>query len=359
MKNISKHFTLTFLFSLASFCLQFVAIIAAGTVVYIMVQIGILSEPEDSSQTFVVPLLFMIFISLIIGSVGSIFVSRISLKPIYQLIEKINRLAAGDFKARLQFKKPLLQKPAFHNLVESFNKMAEELEHTEMLRSDFINNFSHEFKTPIVSIAGFAKLLKKGNLTEEQKEECLGIIEEESLRLAAMATNVLNLTRVENQTILTEVAVFNLSEQLRSCILLLIDKWEKKNLDFKLDFKEYMISANEELLKQVWINLIDNAIKFSPKGGRVELHIQKNNDRIEVSILNSGEDISIEEQKKIFNKFYQADSSHSTEGNGIGLAIARRVTELHNGRITVQSRNCITVFTVELPVEQNPDNKII
>ena len=233
MKNISKRFTLTFLFSVASFCLQFVAMIAAGMAVYFMVQIGILSEPEDSSQSFVVPLLFMTFISLIIGSVGSIFVSRISLKPIYQLIEKINRLAAGDFKARLQFEKPLLQKPAFDNVAESFNKMAEELENTEMLRSDFINNFSHEFKTPIVSIAGFAKLLKKGNLTEEQKEECLEIIEEESLRLAAMATNVLNLTRVENQTILTEVASFNLSEQLRSCILLLIDKWEKKNLDFK------------------------------------------------------------------------------------------------------------------------------
>ncbi len=351
MKNISKRFTLTFLFSVASFCLQFVAMIAAGTAVYFMVQIGILSEPEDSSQSFVVPLLFMTFISLIIGSVGSIFVSRISLKPIYQLIEKINRLAAGDFKARLQFEKPLLQKPAFDNVAESFNKMAEELENTEMLRSDFINNFSHEFKTPIVSIAGFAKLLKKGNLTEEQKEECLEIIEEESLRLAAMATNVLNLTRVENQTILTEVASFNLSEQLRSCILLLIDKWEKKNLDFKLDFKEYMISANEELLKQVWINLIDNAIKFSPQGGRIELHIQTNNDIIAVSILNSGEDISIEEQKKIFNKFYQADSSHFMEGNGIGLAVARRVTELHNGRITVQSEKGITMFTVELPAE--------
>ena len=160
-----------------------------------------------------------------------------------------------------------------------------------------------------------------------------------------------SLTRVENQTILTEVASFNLSEQLRSCILLLIDKWEKKNLDFKLDFKEYMISANEELLKQVWINLIDNAIKFSPQGGRIELHIQTNNDIIAVSILNSGEDISIEEQKKIFNKFYQADSSHSMEGNGIGLAVARRVTELHNGRITVQSEKGITMFTVELPAE--------
>lgn len=351
MRNISKHFTLAFLFSLASFCLQFVAMMAAGTVVYFMVQVGILSEFEDSSQSFLVPLLFMTFISLIIGSVGSIFVNRIPLKPIYRLIEKINRLAAGDFKARLEFKRPLLKNPAFDNLAESFNKMAEELEHTEMLRSDFINNFSHEFKTPIVSIAGFAKLLRKGNLTEEQKAECLEIIEEESLRLAAMATNVLNLTRVENQSILTEVSSFNLSEQLRSCILLLIDKWEKKHLDFKLDFEEYIISANEELLKQVWINLIDNAIKFSPEGGKIELHIQTTHDMVAVSILNSGEDISMEEQKKIFNKFYQADSSHSTEGNGIGLAIARRVAELHNGRVTVQSKEGVVIFTVELPIK--------
>lgn len=137
-----------------------------------------------------------------------------------------------------------------------------------MLRSDFINNFSHEFKTPIVSIAGFAKLLRRGNLTDEQKEEYLEVIEEESLRLSAMANNVLNLTRVENQTILTEVTRFNLSEQIRGAVLLLAEKWTPKNLYMDMQFGEHMICANEELLKQVWINLLDNAIKFRIRTAR-------------------------------------------------------------------------------------------
>lgn len=153
--------------------------------------------------------------------------------------------------------------------------MAEELENTQMLRSDFINNFSHEFKTPIVSIAGFAKLLRRGNLTDAQKEEYLAIIEEESLRLAAMATNVMNLTKVENQTILTDLTTFNLSEQIRACVLLLEEKWSRKELDLDLEFPEYTIRANEELLKQVWINLLDNAIKYSPNYGEIGVRIPR------------------------------------------------------------------------------------
>lgn len=225
-----------------------------------------------------------------------------------------------------------------------------------MLRGDFINNFSHEFKTPIVSVAGFAKLLRKGNLTEKQKEEYLTIIEEESLRLASMATNMLNLTRVENQIILTDISSFNLSEQLRSCILLLEDKWEKKQIDFKIDFEEHMISGNEELLKQAWINLLDNAIKFSPESGVIELQITMDKGTVNVAIINSGEEIPPSAQARIFNKFYQADTSHSAEGNGIGLAIVKRVAELHGGSITVQSRNGCTVFTVAISTKIEEKN---
>ena len=182
-----------------------------------------------------------------------------------------------------------------------------------------------------------------------KKKEYLDVIEEESLRLSYMATNVLSLTQVENQTILTDVSRFNLSEQLRSCILLLVDKWEKKELDFEVEFGEYMISANEELLKQVWINLIDNAIKFSPNGGVIEIDIEDQADQVSVSVANSGEEISLENQKRIFNKFYQADGSHSIEGNGIGLAVVKRVVDLHSGRVAVHSEHNITAFTVMLP----------
>ncbi|MPM07787.1 Alkaline phosphatase synthesis sensor protein PhoR [bioreactor metagenome] len=232
---------------------------------------------------------------------------------------------------------------------QSFNALAEELQNTEMLRSDFVNNFSHEFKTPIVSIRGFAKLLQKGNLPAEQQREYLGIIADESTRLAEMATHVLDLTKIENQSILTDVTRFNLSEQIRGAVLLLEKKWSQKGLTIAAEFDEYEIEANEEMLKQVWINLIDNSVKFSPQGGEIGLSIAKTADGIAVAVKNNGAEIAEEDQKRIFNKFYQGDTSHAAEGTGIGLAIVKRIVELHKGKISVVSSPRETVFTVSLP----------
>jgi len=265
------------------------------------------------------------------------------------MINKMNRLAAGDFSARLQFGRIASTHAAFEEISIAFNKMAEQLENTELLRHDFINNFSHEFKTPIVSIAGFARLLSKGNLTEEQRNAYLASILEESSRLSAMATNVLNLTKVENQTILTEITEFNLSEQIRSAVLLLEAKWATKNIELDIEFDEYYIRANEEMLKQVWINLVDNAIKFSPNGGKISIEISENHRDIEIKISNTGSEIPADKLDKIFGKFYQADESHATQGNGIGLAIVKRVVTLHGGIATAESGNGITSFTVKLP----------
>lgn len=340
---------LNIVISLIVFCIQFITILMSAAFTYLLIQLGVISSGGDWELSMGHIILFMVVISNVIGSVVAFVLIRFPLKFVSHIIHQINRLASGDFQARLYFNSAVSKHPSFAELAESFNKMAEELGNTEVLRSDFINNFSHEFKTPIVSIAGFAKLLKRGNLTEEQKKEYLDVIEEESLRLSCMATNVLSLTQVENQTILTDVSRFNLSEQLRSCILLLVDKWEKKELDFEVDFGEYTISANEEMLKQVWINLIDNAIKFSPEGGVLEIDIEDRADQVSVSVANSGEEISSENQKRIFNKFYQADGSHSIEGNGIGLAVVKRVVDLHNGRVAVYSEHHTTVFTVTLP----------
>jgi signal transduction histidine kinase len=231
--------------------------------------------------------------------------------------------------------------------------MAQELEHTEMLRGDFVNNFSHEFKTPIVSIAGFAKLLKKGNLSEEQKAEYLDIIEEESLRLSEMATNVLNMTKIENQAILSEVTTFNLSEQIRFCVLILEKRWESKHLEISLEFDEYEISASEELLKQVWINLLDNAIKYSPEYGLIVIKIREEGNLYLVSVANSGEEIPVEKREKIFEKFYQADESHSAAGNGIGLSIVKSVIDLHGGEVSVDCKNGITTFNIKIKKSNN------
>jgi signal transduction histidine kinase len=290
--------------------------------------------------------------SLVMGAGLAMIAGKIPLTPVNQLIDALNSLAAGNFKTRLSYKKPLANHPTIQEATESFNKLAKELENTEMLRSDFINNFSHEFKTPIVSIAGFAKLLQKGDLTEEQRSQYLNAIEEESMRLSYMATNILNMTKVENQEILTDVTNFNLSEQIRFAVLLMEDQWSKKNLELQLDFDEHMIDANEELLKQVWINLVGNAVKFAPRCATVAVDICATAESYIVEVSNTGSEIPTEKQKRIFNKFYQADESHATEGNGIGLAIVKRVVELHNGAVEVISADGVTTFTVSLPKNQ-------
>ena len=183
----------------------------------------------------------------------------------------------------------------------------------------------------------------------DEQEMLLRIIEEESLRLSYMATNILNLTRVENQSIFTEVTEFNLSEQIRACILLMENKWTSKHLEMHVDFGEYMISANEELLKQVWINLIDNAVKFSPDYGIIQIDIGEKDGLLTVAVSNNADPIPAESRKKIFNKFYQADESHSTEGNGIGLAVVKNVVELHKGTVAVDCGQQQVTFTVRLP----------
>jgi len=348
-----KRIGLTLLIAALVFVIQIFAVLIAVGLITVLMQTGIIKEFSKDVLTPSGTLLLMSVISLLAGVIVAAFSGKFYLQPVNRFIDQMNRLAAGDFQARLHFGKPISSHPTFQEIEGSFNKMAEELESTEMLRSDFINNFSHEFKTPIVSITGFAKLLKRGDLTPEQREEYLDIIERESLRLAAMATNVLAMTKVETQTILTDVTRFNLSEQLRSCVLLLLEgKWKTKEIDFSIEFDEHMIMGNQELLKHVWINLLDNAIKFSPEGGTVDVTIREQTDALAVAVANHGSEIPKEQLSKIFNKFYQADESHSTEGNGIGLALVKKITQLHEGEVSVTSENGVTAFTVVLPKMQ-------
>lgn len=207
------------------------------------------------------PIPLLAVISAIVGAGLTLFLSRIPLKPIRRLIEAINQLAEGNFKVRIHL--DLTQE--FVRLSESFNRMAQELENTELLRSDFINNFSHEFKTPIVSLRGFAKILKNNDLTQEERNEYLDIIINESNRLAQLSTNVLNLSKIEKMNILSDMENFDLSEEIRQSILLLESKWQKKELELIIDMDELTYHGNKALLNQAWINLIDNAIKFSDR----------------------------------------------------------------------------------------------
>lgn len=283
--------------------------------------------------------------SLAVGVATAALVSRIPLRPFQALMDGMNRLAQGDYSVRLQLPFPSINR----KLTDSFNALAAELENTEILRSDFVNNFSHEFKTPIVSILGFAKLLKRGDLPPEKRKEFLDIILSESKRLADMADNVLSLAKIENQSILTDIGEFNLSEQIRTCILLLEKKLEQKKLVIQFDEYEYRCTGNQELLKQVWINLLDNAIKFAPEGSLVTVRIAGQPNGLSVSVANQGVAIDDGTRGRIFEKFYQGDPSHATEGTGLGLAIVRKIVELHKGSIDVSYKVGCNVFTVTLP----------
>lgn len=346
-KSMFHRVGLPIIFSVIVFMILLVTSIIIVIVTLLLIRMNAINIVKISKHEPLLPLLMLLVISVVVGTVVSLVMSRIPLKPVRQVIDATNRLAGGDFSARLR----LPGARVFTELAESFNRMAEELGSIEMLRSDFVDSFSHEFKTPIVSIKGFAEELKHDDLTREQRDEYLDIIISESTRLAALATNVLNLSRVEKQTILTNRARFDLAEQVRRCVLLFENKWEQRRLDLNLELEEISLFGDEELLNQVWLNLIDNAVKFTPEGGSVEIRLKKTETAAEFTIQDDGYGISLEAQKHIFDKFYQGDTSRAVSGNGLGLSIAKRIVALHNGSIECQSEEGVgTVFSVSLPL---------
>ncbi len=285
------------------------------------------------------------FLAVVIGAVVAASFSRIPLKPLRKIAEAADRLAAGDFSTRINLK----MGGELQELNTSFNNMANELEQSQMLRSDFINNFSHEFKTPITSIRGFAKMMREHELTREETEEYLDIIIAESDRLIDLSANVLNLSKIESTTLLTNSGRFNLSEQMRRVIVLLENRWEEKNIFVNLDCSEIYIKGNEEMLRQVWINLIDNAIKFANRDSKINISILQSAGYTTVTIADRGEIIAPEILGRIFDKFYQGDTSHGTKGNGLGLAVAAKIVSLHKGSISVvRSDEEETSFEVKL-----------
>ncbi len=270
------------------------------------------------------------------------------LRPIHKVNDAMKRVSQGDFSIRLDEREG---DGEIRELMASYNHMAEELSSIEMFRTDFINNFSHEFKTPIVSIRGFARQLERDDLTDEQRREYTRIIATESERLANMSANVLLLTKLENQQIVTDKTRYRLDEQIRGCILLLEKQWEEKELELKLDLDELEYEGNEEMMSHVWVNLLSNAVKFSPEGGVLEAGCMRVQDFIVVRIADHGSGMDAETQARIFEKFYQGDSAHATEGNGLGLSLVKRIVDLHGGKIAVTSApGQGATFEVYLPV---------
>lgn len=287
-------------------------------------------------------------LSSVLGIVFALIFRSKILKPIHKLSEATERISEGDYKVRI----PLSGLRSIRALSKKTNAMAEELDSIETLRNDFINNFSHEFKTPIVSIGGFAKLLKNRNLSEDEKQEYIEIIISESERLANLSNNILTLSRLENQNTLTNKTEFNVSEQIRLVIAVLISKWSEKEIDISFEGDDYTITADKDLLQQLWTNLIDNAFKYTPSGSAVSVSISKHRSNIVFTVTDSGAGMTEHDARHAFDKFYQGDVSHKKNGNGIGLSVARRICELHDGSIRIKSTGKDgTCFEVVLPKE--------
>lgn len=345
--NKPNHWFLTLLFSGVVFVIIFITMTITGSIFYLLNELNILStKPEDSPT---LSLIIFIIASIFIGTLIATIFSRIPLKPVHILIDGMTNLSKGNYDVTIKLGK---RNPVGKELTKTFNLLASELSQTEVLRTDFINNLSHEYKTPIVSILGFSKILQKTALSAEQ-QEFVDIIVSESSRLTNMTTNMLALSKIENQHILTDISTFNISEQIRESIILLEKKWSDKNIDIEADFGEFTIEGNQELLKQVWINLMDNSIKFSPENGKVSFYIIEKDNQLQITIANTGPMIPEDIQKRIFNKYWQEDLSHASEGTGIGLSISKKIIELHQGSIRVNSNEERTKFIVFLPIKIN------
>lgn len=303
--------------------------------------------------------LLVVILSLLSSILISTFLSGLFIKyffrPLNALIAATKKVAAGDFSVRIEeygggHPRRILAKSEIGTLVRSFNEMTEELASVEIFRRDFISNFSHEFKTPILSIRGFARQLTSGNLTPQQQTEFCRIIADESEYLSNMSSNVLLLTKLENQQIVTDRRPFRLDEQLRDCMLLFENQWSEKELTVEMELEPVEYTQNPELLSHVWNNLISNAVKFTPPGGSVSVTLREKAARVLVSVQDSGPGISEETKRHMFEKFYQGDPSHQCAGNGLGLALVRRIADMTGAVLHCESElGHGTVFTVALP----------
>lgn len=339
-----KLMLLTFLIILAAELLAFTA-----TIVIDMLTGG------KSETTEIIGL---VVASIIIGALLAFVAANAFLKPLSELVKATKRVTNGDYTIRLQSDMwTRYTVKELKELIADFNEMTEELQNTELFRNDFISSFSHEFKTPLVSIRGFARELYEGDLTEEQRREFTKIILDETEYLSVLSQNTLLMTSLENREIVTDKTRFSLDEQLRSCMLSLEPQWSEKNIEIDMEsLDEVDFFWNEHLLSQVWYNLFGNAVKFTEAGGTIRVECRKNDDEIVVTVADNGCGIPETALPHIFDKFYQADSSHATKGNGLGLSLVKRIVELCGGSISVFSKvGEGTEFVVKLN-GRNSDN---
>lgn len=296
-------------------------------------------------------ILFLAIASIVVGTFVSIFVIPFIMKPITELSQAMQKVALGDYTVRLKEKVGLEE---IYSLRTSFNHMVQELNSTETLHSDFIANVSHEFKTPLATISGYATLLQDDTLIQEERDEYIKIIVKSAKELSTMTGNILRLSRLENQTIISEKEHYRVDEQIRQVILRMEPLWEEKNLDINPELEPITWYGNQEITSHIWYNLLNNAIKFTPSGGEINIKAHADAEWLTVTFQDTGIGMTPEVQGRIFDKFYQGDTSHKKKGNGLGLALVRQIVTLYGGSIQLESMpDYGSTFTIQLPMESN------
>lgn len=348
----NQFYTLTFRILSYVFILLILTMTIALGLMAMLYYGGLFPSEGKPPVSPVLLIVLLVLVSSLIGCVLSVALYSLSFKEFNQFRAAMNNVAKGDFTVTL----PDSEESYMHELNTSFNSMVRSLKSIETLKTDFISDFSHEFKTPISSICGFAKLLKNPNISEEEKQEYIDIIITESNRLTQLSKNTLSMSKLDNHEAVYEKSVYRLDEQLRKCALMFQTEMDRKKIDFSLTGEDVTYYGSQDLTQQMWINLISNAVKFTPAGGSIEIAVAGRDGTVTVSVRDTGCGMDEETKKRIFDKFYQGDTSHSVAGNGLGLAIVQKIVQLTGGSIAVDSApDRGTTFTVEMPDGRTPE----
>ncbi|MBQ7412124.1 MAG: HAMP domain-containing histidine kinase [Clostridia bacterium] len=299
--------------------------------------LGVELTSENLATSAKVTFLNVILVSVLLTVIDALRRKWAIDRPVKRISEATDKMIKGDFNVRIEPASAFAD-DRFNEIIECINKMAEELSSVETLRTDFIANVSHEMKTPLAIMKSYAKLLEAKDLSEEKRIEYAQAISDASARLSNMMTNILKLSRLENQQIYPNAKTYDLGEQLCECLLQYESIWEKKKIEISTEIEENVkVCVDNELLELVWSNLFSNAFKFTDEGGEVTVSLNTENGLAIVKIKDTGCGISPEEGAHIFEKFYQADTSHATQGNGLGLALVKRVVDIVGADISVSS----------------------
>ncbi len=348
MKN--KHKTTFSLVGYLIFLFVICVLISGAFIIF-----SLTTEATDHKGIIAVVLLGYVLIASIISTLIDFFRRKIMIeKPLIRILEATEEMIKGNYEVDLKVTHTLKKYDAFDIISDNLNDLAKELKNTEMMHNDFISNVSHEIKTPLTIISNYAKALQNQKLSNEEREKYTHTIELATKRLTGLVNNMLKLNKLENQGLTPVIEMVNLTESLSQCILVFENALEKKKIELQCNLDDVTIYSVPSYLEMIWNNLISNAIKFTDFNGTIEITLHQEEDRAIMTIKDNGCGISPEEGKHIFDKFYQADTSHASEGNGLGLALVKRIIDILGGEIRVESVvGEGTTFIVKLKNQKN------